>query len=477
MVAENDKPAERKVSLCNIKFWDGLEAEIDLEEVARRAIPVKGIACEQPTRFVEVFADTDKWLNSYRHKWQDATQLDISRRSWADIEASFFPRLDGKPVHLVEGASQPPFAWREASVDHLCTSFTYNTNAFFRILTILQSKQNFDSQLVEPLLDQACLVLSQLYRAKDSFLLRNLNNNFNMYLISKVVECLVGRTVYDSNRQEAELTGHSLSLALSLVEESRGVPVAEKMALAVGRGVAFLESRVFANDAERRILQYADDVSYGYFRRPLAIDHREKLIRSIADASGRGSFALAAILDDTAESVDDLAWMMDLMRLYPYFRVHLLVNSAQISVNFSSEMLSQVLRHPSFQWLREKLGSQFFVTEIYCPFISFQTNYLPAAAERVIAESDAVYIKGANFFETCQIQEKDTYHAFVVYGPVSKAYTGLQDFDPVFVHLPAGVTGYHHKPPPGRVTTLLDVVGKAGGSVRCGNPVQTLEVA
>jgi hypothetical protein len=476
VIAPSDKTGRRKASLCTIKFWDGLQAEVDLQEIARRAIPVKGIACEQPTRFVEIFADTDKWLTSYQQKWQNAAHLDIGRRPWADIESRFFPRLDGRPVHLLEGASQPPFAWREASVDHLCASFTYNTNAFFRILSILQSKRSFESQVVEPLLDQACLVLSQLYRARNSFLLRNLNNNFNMYLISKVVEYLVGRGVYDSNRQEPELTGHSLSVALSLVEGSRSVPVAEKMALAIGRGVAFLESRIFVNDAEKRICQYAEDVSYSYFQRPLAIDHRDKLIRSIAAASGRGSFILAAILDDTAESVDDLAWMMELMQLYPYFRVHLLVNSAQISVNFSSDMLSQVLRHPSFQWLRDNLGSRFLVTEIYCPFISFQTNYLPEAAERVIAEGDAVYIKGANFFETCQIQGKDTYHAFVVYGPVSRAYTGLQDFDPVFVHLPVGVTGYQHRPPPGRVTTLLDVIGRAAANDRRDKPVQTLEV-
>jgi hypothetical protein len=297
-----------------------------------------------------------------------------------------------------------------------------------------------------------------------------------MYLISKVVEYLVGRKQYDTNQQESDLTAHSLSLALSLAQGLDEVPVAEKMALAIGRGVAFVESRIFANDAEKRICQHAEDVSYGYFQRPLAIDHRQKLIRSISDAGERGSFTLAAILDDTAESVDDLVWMLELMQLFPYLHVHLLVNSAQISVNFSSDMLSQVLRHPAFRGLRDRVGSQFFVTAIYCPFISFQTNYLPKAAQRVIADSDAVYIKGANFFETCQIQDKDTYHAFVVYGPVSRAYTGLRDFDPVFVHLPIGVTGYEHRPAPERVTTLLDVVG-GGRNDRCDKTVQTSEVS
>ena len=65
-----------------------------------------------------------------------------------------------------------------------------------------------------------------------------------------------------------------------------------------------------------------------------------------------------------------------------------------------------------------RFGNQFKVTKIYCPFISFQTNYLPPNAKRVIKESDVVYIKGANFFETCQIPEKKSFHVFVVFGPI-----------------------------------------------------------
>ncbi|HEX9639902.1 MAG TPA: hypothetical protein VGB13_01160, partial [Candidatus Krumholzibacteria bacterium] len=61
------------------------------------------------------------------------------------------------------------------------------------------------------------------------------------------------------------------------------------------------------------------------------------------------------------------------------------------------------------------------------------------------------------FFETCQIAHKDSFHGFVVFGGVSRSYTGLCDFDPVFVHLPAGTTGYKHDGP-SAITPLVDVV-------------------
>jgi hypothetical protein len=446
-------------------FWEGLRGEIDFQEADRLSIPVKGTAFHQPTRFLEIFSDTDEWLQFYRHIWRKNNR-DPEKQcgTLAQINSTFLPYFDGKPMRLTEGAHQPPFAWRDASIQQLCASFTYNTNAFFRILSLLQGRGLVEQRDVVPLLDQACLLLSLLYRAEGGFLLRNLNNNFNMYLISRVVEYLVGKERYDSDRQEAELTQQSLRLALSWAGASCNLGIIDKMGFAVGRGVAFLESQVLAGIAEARIVRNTENVAHRYYAQPLAIDHRGNLLRSVAAAGQRGRFDLAVILDDATESVDDFVWLMDLMRLFPYFRAHLIVNSAQISVNFSSHMLGQVLQHPAFSGLRDALGKQIFITEIYCPLISFQTNYLPGPAMRAIACADAVYIKGANFFETCQIKEKDTYHAFVVFGPVSRMYTGLRDFDAIFAHLPAGTIGYEHKLPPERVVTLLDMVGHRGES-------------
>ena len=87
-----------------------------------------------------------------------------------------------------------------------------------------------------------------------------------------------------------------------------------------------------------------------------------------------------------------------------------------------------------------------------------------AVTRTVIREADAVFIKGANFFETCQIREKPTFHAFVVYGPVSKSYTGLGDFDGVFAYLPPGEVGYAHRRHGDRHETLREVVTRRDGA-------------
>jgi hypothetical protein len=101
-----------------------------------------------------------------------------------------------------------------------------------------------------------------------------------------------------------------------------------------------------------------------------------------------------------------------------------------------------VLADPAFRVLAQKFGTRLRVEYTYCPLISFQTTLLTPDAKNWIAQADAVFVKGANFFETLQIPEKETFYAFVVYGPVSRACTGLNDFDAVWAHVPAGCVGY-----------------------------------
>jgi hypothetical protein len=234
------------------------------------------------------------------------------------------------------------------------------------------------------------------------------------------------------------------------------------MAAALGKGVAFVESRLAQPSG--KVTAGVEDVSFRFFGRHLAIDHRDRLLSQIAQAGHRqDSFVLAVILDDTAESVDDLLWLNDLMAMFPFLKVDLLLNSAKISINFSADMLEKTLAHPSFRDLASRHGTQLVTTEIYCPFISFEAKYLPPVAHRVIDAADAVFIKGANFFETCQLTHKGRYHAFVVFGPISRAYTGLRDFDAVFAHLPAGVPGYVHRNHPAQLIPLKQLAREADG--------------
>ncbi|HEX2971198.1 MAG TPA: hypothetical protein VHP11_02625 [Tepidisphaeraceae bacterium] len=437
-----ESPGSRKV-----EFWPGLAARVDLQRLAVSAIPVKGVRYHSPLRFLEIFANT-----------KAAPERELG---WKEVEEGFLPKIPGVSVRLGEEIPQPPFAWREADAQYLATSFTYNTNAFFRIFTSLHALGHLDASAIEPLMDNACLLLTRLYRARNCHLIRNINNNLNMYLISKVVEHLVGRRCYDAQCQELRPTTASFSAALTLASEHKHLSVHEKMAVALGKGVAFIESRMRDGVLAKAALTEVQNASFQFHRKRLAIDHRANLLHMVATAGAAGgSFTLAVILDDATETVDDLLWLQDLMEEFPYFKAHLLVNTAQISVNFSAQMLRLAWQAPILRSLASRLGSQLLITRTFCPLISFQSNYLPPAARRVLEDADMVYIKGANFFETCQIPEKPTVHAFVVYGPISRYYTGLQDLDGVFAFLPAGTAGYRHPRTGEPIQTLLETTRK-----------------
>ncbi len=430
-----------------VEFWPGLTAEVNIAALQSKAIPVKGITYQRPERFLEIYANT---------------QCDSGNKMpWEEIVHYYLPRIPGVAFELSEHVHQPPFAWREASVNQLAFSFTYNTNAFYRILSLLATRKQIQASQVDKLLDAACLTLSRLYRAERSSLIRNINNNLNMYLISKVIERLVGKDVYDAELQELDVTSAALAHSLSQAHEHMHLSPLEKMGIALGKGVSFTESRMKGGCLDKSNSDEVRRLSYQYYNQTLAIDHRNKLLKMIEDGGyGKNSFRLVAILDDATETVDDLLWIQDLLTKYQFLQVQLLVNTAQISINFSSHMLNQVWAAKCFYDLRLKFGSSLSVTEIYCPFISFQTNYLPPVARHAIETADAVFVKGANFFETCQILDKETFHSFVVFGPNSRFYTGLSDYAAIFAHVPVGAVGYEHGAPNGRSRSLLELIGK-----------------
>ena len=434
-----------------VTFWAGMTADVDLSAIRQMAIPVKGVSFDNPLRFLEVFANVE------------ANDSELCQRlsrmntwSWEFVERQFLPTIPGVEFSIGDNIPQPPFAWRDAAPGHLCISFTYNTNALFRILSSLSDAGRIPSDRVIPLLDDACLILTHIYRARSGFVLRNINNNLNMYLISKVIEFLVGKSTYDSECQELETTRAALMSALDMSFEQEQLSVRDKMSVSVGRGVSFIESKLRGGKISRSDLKSIQDTSHRYFGKEFAIDHRDKLFDMISNAGqSKARFTLAVILDDAAESVDDLLWLSALMRDFPFLEIDLVINTAQVSINFCSQYLNDVLNCSTLSCLGPWIGNRVAVTLVHCPFISYQAAYLPQKALEVIDAADAVYVKGANFFETCQLRHKNTFYAFVVYGPISRAYSGLDDFQAVFAYLPAGRTGYEHGHSLGPARTLI----------------------
>lgn len=445
---ERFRTACRETSL---ELWPGCRLTLDPKALTQSAIAVKGCMSDNPLRFLEIFAnDTGVPQGLPSH---------LDARCWGDFTQRLFPHIPGVDFLLGPNHFQPPYCWKDGAPYNICRSFTYNTNAFYRIFLNLCDRGCIHPADLPSLLERACRLLAYVYKANNSFVLKHINNNINMYLISKTVEFIVGKNLYDNERQESDVTMAALAIALQTCDAGRSLSTQQKMALAVRRGVSFIEERFCRKNVQTSRIEQADALSY--FEEPLAIDHRETLIEMIESVGiSKSHFSLVVVVDDATETVADLCWIADLLQTFPFLLVSLLVNTAQISVNFSADMLASLLSDSAFRGLATIWGSRLRITRTYCPFISLQTNFLMADAVELINSADAVFIKGANFFETLQIAPKETFYGFVVYGPVSQTCTGLDNFNAVWAHVPAGEVGYKFSEHGLIARTLRQTIGR-----------------
>lgn len=455
--------------LSTVHFWDGLSAQIDLAQIERSAMSVKGSICPYPLRFLEIYENLD---SRYGHGLADVTTVntltsldqaqhgyDLRKHPWRTVKEYFLPKIPGTRFGLGDNIQQPPYCWRECDPRTLAVNFTYNSSAIYRILGNLATQGLVPHKMLPTLFDRACECLALVYKARHNFVIRNMNNNFSMYLVPKILEYLLGKTTYDSETQDEPLTNTSLRTSLTLVHDYASLDTLSLMAIALGKGVSFMEKHVQDNRIDRSNLISIQDTFHSYSKQGLAIDHREVLLDMIENSGmRRDRFTMAAILDDTAETVDDLLWMLRLLERYPFFSVEAVINTARVSVNFSLDMLPAVLNSPVFSSLAARFGCQFRVVKIHCPLLALQPNCLTKAVREAIQKADVVYVKGANYFETLQLVEKDVFYAFVVHGPISIKYTGLNEYDAVFAYVPAGKAGYIHGEGGSRLRCLVDVL-------------------
>ena len=421
-----------------LEFWTDHKIDIEFDELRQNSVSVKGKSYQNPFRGLEIFGNLEVPIDESN---QDFT-LEFSDFT---IQASYLQFQSGLNIPFGKGIYHPPFIWQDCSPKDLSINFTYITNVFYRILSSLADQNLIATDKIDSLLDEACRRLSIIYKLQEGFIMKHINNTLNMYLISKITENLVGRKIYKCEYQEPILTYRSLEQTLNSIDTYFSASILQQMSLSLGRGVTFSENFL----ADNQILNRTDKMlveerTNSYLDNSLVIDHRRHLIKRVQVANTQGiNISMCAILDDTSETVFDLLWIQQLLERCKYFKVNLLLNRAQVSINFSSFMFKKILSNKSFLGLAKRLHTQLFIYEIFCPLISFQTNILTQNAWNIINGSDFIYVKGLNFFETCQIKGKDTYHAFIVYGNVSRLYTGLKDYDAVFAFIPQEKEGLY----------------------------------
>ena len=244
-----------------VEFWNGFSAEVDLNDISTSAVAVKGKNYHTPLRFLEIYgnfnsilpiSDDLKLANKIGKNRRGSSACStlsgyVDKLSWDLIEEFFMPHIPGVRIVLEERIYQPPFAWRDCGARNLCINFTYNTNAIYRILSNLCEQDLVPKEDIDGLLDRACTILAYIYKIRDNFIMKNMNNNFNMFLISKVIEFIVGKDIYDSECQELPMTQRSLATSLAMVKDYDHLDTIEKIGIALGKGVSFIEKR-FSKD-------------------------------------------------------------------------------------------------------------------------------------------------------------------------------------------------------------------------------------
>jgi hypothetical protein len=445
------KLSVRFLEMSLIEFWNGAKHDVNMQSLSDKSIPVKGIVYRNPCRLIEIYGNT---VNSGKLP----SNLEYPCRSFKNIISECYPRIPEVIVRIGEGYYQPPFVWNDCAPSFIALNLTYTTNAIYRILINLAVIRMIPMNQVDAHLDNICMLLTHVYRNNGKNTIRWINNNINMYMISKVCEVYLGKNIYNSEYQETERTSLTLNSALTMAKEHVNLKPKQLMALAMGKGIAFLENYVTGNTLTSEVSKTVNEISYKYTENPLAIDDRDELLTRIYSSNEKGiDISMCMILDDTAESIDDLLWLQKLLDTCPYFYVYLLVNNAQVSINFASYMLEQVVNSETFSSLARHIGKRLKIIKTYCPLISYQSNFLDKNATNTLKKADIVFVKGLNFFETCQFPEKNVFHSFVVYGPVSRLYTGYNDFDGIFAFIPKGESGYKHDKNISKVVTLKTI--------------------
>jgi len=433
------------------ELWDNLKAVVDLSEVNNTSLDVKGEIYNNPSRCLEIYAETKEPTDS-------GLKLKLEFNNSRDT--CFIPFLEDYIVPVGEKINHPPYLWQDTDPSLIISNFIYNTNAIYRILKNLERQELLPSSEIDNLLDKSCKTLCSLYKYSGNFIIKHINNNLNMSLITKIIELTLGQSVFKITNQESRLTSASLYITLGEIEQFHDYDIYQLMAISIGRG------RVFYNDLlnvkklrpENNIKPNGDQ-TYKYLGEKPVIDHRNHLIERINKENDEGKIIrMSVILDDTSESIIDLLWIQKLLIMNKFLEVHLILNKAQVSINFSSDMLMPVLQNYFFKELASRLNHKLKVHVINCPLISFQTNLLDNNTLKIIYNTDFTFVKGLNFFETFQIPEQDVYYAFIVSSYISRIYTGLNEGDAVFAYVPAYKSGYLHHKEKSKIKTLKNII-------------------
>lgn len=356
-----------------------------------------------------------------------------------------FPALSGSadsPSSIFELENVLPFPLRLASPQKLGHTFAWIDSNVKVAVENIARVFHLPLWAVQQIVESSFKIYSYLVKQADYRLARSMNFNHSMFLQDRILNLIFGDEIYMTVNLAQQQDGLANTLVLELLKGLNDLGYRNLCTLSVFMGIVWINKQELQEGSQGNSAKFVAKINSELQNRHQAwcIDHID---RFLVDMGQDVDFCVAVILDDNGESVFDMALFQKLLNDNGKLRVTFIVNAFPISNNIALAAFQALLNDPYFEDLRQHLdcGRASVCIEKQV-FRSFELSYLQPQTRLILQQSDFLYIKGANFFETFQCPDLTRYHCFTVHGATSILLTDCLEGTGVFVKLLPGETGF-----------------------------------
>ncbi len=337
-----------------------------------------------------------------------------------------------------------PFRLSEASDErNLHTLYWIDCNMKLQIEKALISF-SIPKEFIEEVVLSAFKIYSSLLKQNDYSLIRVINLNYSMFLQDRIIELLLGNILVKERDITISSSFESNNRALQYLKTVNVRSVEKLSELSVFFGTVWLKNSQNSDSfgTENNLLYNIEN--------QLKISERRWGVNDFSILQNRISNLTApanvmVVLDDNGESVFDIAIFQRFLLEYPLLNVTFLTNRYPVSNNIFYGAFEKLLDDDYFLPMRQFIEDKRVTVSIEeQPFRSFEVDFLSKHTKEILKKTAFLYVKGVNFFETFQLPEIERFHCFVVYGLTSTMFTGFQEGDGIFAHIPKNEVAYKY---------------------------------
>lgn len=394
--------------------------------------------------------------------------------SFDKLTRLFFPFLNTQEQRLqLQNAREVyPFSWKIPSEERILYSFGIMDSNVKIILESIARQGLIPRDQVPFLAYKAHRILAMLLKSNDYYFTQYINNTLIHYLHGRVIELLIGSQRYGSYRANPEhlkqfqrFNDVALLLLRQLLTEKdlnigREIS-AMGLALEIMAGTTWwhkicgpLESGRFDEvprslDQGHVLRRHFEGESLSPESLFLMNDFPELLLDIEEKAQGGPGPRVVFMLDDVGEAVFHFNFIQKFMTQYPALIGSVWVGRIPIENNIWENEANRLIENPYFAGLNQyRRQGRFSIYGYRSPLMSPDVRFLTPAERKTLIRAEAVVVFGANFTETVQMREANTYYFNVPWSLTAAQVAGYDVNDMrgkcYIVHAPRGALAYEY---------------------------------